>query len=41
MHPCHSRVGGCAIIQKIGYVLTVMPDLIPAKVGISDRHPDA
>jgi hypothetical protein len=38
--PCHSREGGCATIQKITCFLVVMPDLIPAKDGIFDRHPE-
>jgi hypothetical protein len=36
---CHSRAEGWIAIQKIAYFLSVMPDPIPAKDGIFDRHP--
>jgi hypothetical protein len=35
----YPHIAECAIIQKGIYFLIVMPDLIPAKDGIFDRHP--
>jgi hypothetical protein len=33
------RLSEYVVIPKIVYSLAVMPDLIPAKDGIVDRHP--